>query len=159
MKNGGSMLGSSLKRRNGMTESRRFVRYQARGTNHTSPCTRHACSAGRGRVDCQISERYNLRNKSATNIQRIARGMLGRLYVEDYRIANTRQMTDEEAAIKVQAGLRAMWARKYVDILRTYERTMKTMKEEEDKKPKERGRKKGQKCMVVCSLSKAQALI
>ena len=28
--NGGSMLGSSLKRRNGMTESRRFVRYQAR---------------------------------------------------------------------------------------------------------------------------------
>ena len=67
--------------------------------------------------------------------------MLGRLYVEDYRIANTRQMTDEEAAIKVQAGLRAMWARKYVDILRTYERTMKTMKEEEDKEA-ERKRKK-----------------
>ena len=35
------------------------------------------------------------RNKSAIDIQRIARGMLGRLYFEEYRIANTRQMTDE----------------------------------------------------------------
>ena len=44
-------------------------------------------------------------HKSAIDIQRIARGMLGRLYFEDYRIANTRQMTDEEAAVKVVLNL------------------------------------------------------
>ena len=30
-------------------------------------------------------------------------------------------MTEEEAAVLVQAGLRAMWARKYVDVIRSYE--------------------------------------
>ena len=47
-------------------------------------------------------------------------------------------MTDEEAAIKVQAGLRAMWARKYVDVIRTYEKTMKIMEEEKEREQEEK---------------------
>jgi hypothetical protein len=66
-------------------------------------------------------KRLALRNVSATQIQRIARGMLDRLYVEEYRLTHSRNMTEEEAAVLVQAGLRAMWARRYVDVIRSYE--------------------------------------
>ena len=134
-----SIFGSSLKRRSGMTESRRYVRWQARAARKIQARVRGmlARKVG-GRVDLLNIKRSEKRNKSAIDIQRIARGMLGRLYFEEYRIANTRQMTDEEAAVKVQAGLRAMWARKYVDVIRTYEKTMKMMAEEEEKKEEER---------------------
>ena len=54
-------------------------------------------------------------------------------------------MTDEEAAVKVQAGLRAMCARKYVDVIRTYEKTMKMMAEEEEKKEEERRKERGER--------------
>jgi len=146
-----SILGSSLRRRSGMTESRRFVRWQARAARKIQARVRGMLTrkAG-GRVHQLRVIRTEKRNKSATNIQKIARGMLGRLYVEEYRLANTKEMTDEEAAIKVQAGLRAMWARKYVDVIRTYEKTMKIMKTEEIKK--EEARRKQERARMVGGL-------
>ena len=137
--NGASaMFGSSLKRRPGATESRRFFRWQKRAAVRIQALMRGSLSRlPNSRVNQMFRAREERRKKAATEIQRVARGMLGRLYVEDFRMANQRKMTEEEAAVIVQAGLRAMWARKYVGVIRDYEylKREEARKAEEDKQP------------------------
>ena len=119
---GNSMFGSSLQRRPGATESKRYERNLNRSAKKIQARVRGMLSRLPGhRVDMLKQKRLALRNVSATQIQRIARGMLDRLYVEEYRLTHSRNMTEEEAAVLVQAGLRAMWARRYVDVIRSYE--------------------------------------